>query len=368
MILEELGWDGFFLQSFEQMQTEGYTPARIAQEHKNMYFVFCREGKLKAKVSGKLRYRTQGFGDFPAVGDWVAITARPEEGKATIHALLPRKTKFSRKAVLSGGTPETGGKTEEQILAANIDTVFLVSGLDGDYNLRRIERYVTIAWDSGATPAVLLNKTDLCDDVGSMIRETQATVLGVSVLGICAIKKEGIDLLWEYLAPGKTVAFLGSSGVGKSTLINTLLGYEKQTTTSVRDFDNKGVHTTTYREMILLPNGGVVIDTPGLREIQMWSDTEGITKTFKDIEDLAVQCRFNDCLHGDDPGCAIKEAIENGDLEAKRLEGYLKIQRELQHLSLRKDRKAQREARRARTKKIYRIQKGREELKRKGLL
>lgn len=368
MKLEDLGWDSFFQQHFEESQSDGCIPARIAEEHKNGYYVFSTEGKLTAKVSGRLRYLTQDFGNFPAVGDWVAIEAHPEEEKATIHALLPRKSKFSRKAVLSGGTPKTGGKTEEQVLASNIDTVFLVSGLDGDFNLRRIERYVTIAWDSGATPVILLNKTDLCDDVDTKVRDVEASLIGVPILPISATKKEGFGLLRKYLGLGKTVAFLGSSGVGKSTIINTLLGYERQKTVAVREYDNKGVHTTTHREMILLPDGGLVIDTPGMREIQMWTDTEGITRTFKDIEELAEQCRFNDCLHGDEPGCAIQKAIDNGDLDAKRLQSYLKLQRELQHLSLRKDRKARHQASRIRAKKINHILKGREELRKKGLL
>jgi len=352
MRLEALGWTGFFQQHFNELKKQELVPARIAREHKNIYLIYTEDGQFTGKVSGSFRYNAQDYGDFPSVGDWVAVKTRPEEGKATIHALLPRKNKFSRTAVLAG-------KTEEQILAANIDTVFLVSGLDGDFNLRRIERYVTIAWDSGAIPVIVLNKTDLCDDVGSMIEKVEATIFGVSVLATSAAEKVGLDSFAEYLSHGKTVAFLGSSGVGKSTIINGLLGYEHQKTGSVREYDNKGMHITTYRELILLPKGGLIIDTPGMREIQMWTDDEGMTSTFGDIEELTEHCRFSNCLHRSEPGCAVREAIECGDLDAKRFNSYLRLQKELQNMALRQDQKAHRQAGRVWQKKISQFQKER---------
>jgi len=368
MQLKELGWNNFFQQHFNQLDDQDLIPARIAQEHKNQYLIYTGEGELQARVSGKLRYETDGYGGFPAVGDWVAVQVRLDEGRATIHALLPRKSKFSRKAVLSGGMPDTGGKTEEQVLAANVDTVFLVSGLDGDYNPRRIERYLTIAWDSGAAPVIVLNKADLCEDVDSIVEEIEADIIGVPVLAISAASRQGLDRLREHLAEGSTVAFLGSSGVGKSTIINGLLGYERQKTRAVRERDDRGVHTTTYRELILLPGQGLVIDTPGLREMQVWSDDGGLARTFGDIEALAAQCRFKDCLHGSEPGCAVREAIESGELDERRFLNYLKLQREARQLSIRQDKKARRQANKEWGKKINQIQKGRKELKKKGLI
>lgn len=361
MDLETLGWNSFFQQHFEPFQSQNLIPARIAREHKNIYVIYTEGGQLTAKVSGKFRFEAQDYSDFPSVGDWVVVKARPEEESATIHGLLPRQSIFSRRAVL-------GGKTEEQILAANIDTVFLVSGLDGDFNLRRIERYVTIAWDSGATPVIVLNKSDLCDDVGSIMAEVEAAIFGVSTLAVSAEKKEGLGRLWEYLTPGKTVALLGSSGVGKSTIINSMLGSEQMKTGAVRAFDNKGVHTTTYREMILFPNGGIVIDTPGMREIEVWSDQEGLTRTFGDIEVLAGQCRFNDCRHQNEPGCAIQEAVAGGDLDIKRYRSYIRLQKGLQHLALRQNQKAQRREEKAWHKKISQFQKEREKLREKGIV
>jgi len=261
MSLEDLGYDSFFEQHFRQLESRVLTPARAAREHQNSYLLFADSGEFPARVSGKFRYEASGHGDFPSVGDWVAADIRSQEGNATIHRLLPRRSKFSRMAVL-------GGRTEEQVLAANIDTAFLVTGLDGGFNLRRIERYVTIAWDSGATPAIVLNKSDLCDAIDAEIERVETTIFGVSVCGVSAVSNEGLDALAEHLSSGQTVVFLGSSGVGKSTIINCLLGQERLKTGAVREYDNKGIHTTTHREMIRPPTGAIVIDTPGIRMIQ----------------------------------------------------------------------------------------------------
>ncbi len=368
MKIEEMGWNDYFQQHFKEIQNKKLVPGRIAQEQKGIYTVLYAEGSLTARISGKFRYETIDYENFPAVGDWVTIECLPGNKEALIHKLLPRKTKFSRKAVLSGGMPETGGRTEAQVLAANIDTVFLVNGLDGDFNIRRIERYMTIVWDSGANPVVILNKCDLCDDVDSVIQEVEAAFIGVPVIAVSAIMRLGFEGLHKYLAPGKTVVFLGSSGVGKSTIVNGLLGYDRQKTSDVREFKDRGKHTTTSREMIQLPCGSLVIDTPGIREIQMWTDEEGISRTFRDIEELAGKCRFGNCRHGDEPGCAVQRAIKSGDLDSRRFQSYLKLQKEAAHLALRQDKKAQRRAERDWFKKIRHDTRLRARLRNKGLL
>jgi ribosome biogenesis GTPase len=364
----EIGWNQFFNQHFEQFRNQGFAPARIAREYKHIYMIYSERGELTAQVSGKFRHDATSRSDFPTVGDWVAVKARSEQGKAIIHALLPRKSSFSRKAVLSGGMPDTGGKTEEQILAANVDTVFLVSGLDGNFNLRRIERYVAIAWDSGASPVIVLNKIDVCSDVEERIAEVESVAFGVPIHPVSATEKVGLDAFHQYLSNGKTVAFLGSSGVGKSTIINSLLGAERLKVGAVRESDSRGRHITTYREMILFPNGGIVIDTPGMREIQMWADEEGLKKTFGDIEELATRCHFKDCKHGSEPGCAVKQALEEGTLDAKRFQSYLKLKKELQFLALRQDKKEARREERAMDKRHRQYHKELKEMKKKGLL
>ncbi|MFZ5981907.1 MAG: ribosome small subunit-dependent GTPase A [Candidatus Zixiibacteriota bacterium] len=368
MKIEDLGWDIFFRSNFEKIRQEGLVPARVSLEHKNIYQVMSEAGEYLAEVSGRYRHETESRADFPAVGDWVAITPRPNEGRATIHRLLPRKSGFSRKAVLSGGMPDTGGRTDEQVLAANIDTVFLVSGLDGDYNLRRMERYITVAWDSGAVPIIVLNKSDLCENLDEVVEEVEGVAIGVPVLALSAAVNTGMEQLAGHLTPGKTAAFLGSSGVGKSTIINRLLGEEKMKTSAVSEYDQRGRHTTTHRELILLPGGGIVIDTPGMRELQLWTDDEGLSRTFPDVEALVEKCRFRDCTHGSEPGCAVKKALADGTLDAGRYQNYLKLQKELKHLYLRKDVKVQRETYRKFDRMVRRVLKERDELKKKGLI
>ncbi|RHW42340.1 ribosome small subunit-dependent GTPase A [Neobacillus notoginsengisoli] len=306
---------------------------RVALEHKHLYRVWTEEGELLCEVSGKLAFSAGGREDFPAVGDWVILSSRIEEGKGTIHGILPRFSKFSRKAA--------GQTAEEQIVAANIDTVFLVNSLNDDLNLRRIERYLLLAWESGANPVVILSKADLCEDVGAKVAEVEAVAIGVPIIPVSAEMNEGLDRLAPFLKPGKTVALLGSSGVGKSTLTNSLLGEKRQAVKEIREDDDKGRHTTTHRELILLPNGAVLIDTPGMRELQLWDSQDGLSGAFGDIEELAELCKFRDCRHTDEPGCAVQAAILRGDLPEDRLASYNKLQRELAYIERKADKRAQ---------------------------
>ena len=329
MNLIDLGWNLFFEKQFEEYRQSGLSAARITQEHKNIYYALDEHGELTAEVSGKYRYQSEGR--FPTVGDWVALS-RHEENRAIIHALLPRQSAFVRNAA--------GKETQEQVVAANIDTVFIVTGLDDNYNLRRIERYLTLAWESGAVPVLLLNKCDLCPELEARIAEVSALAIGTSVHAVSAKDGQGLDALGAYLSQGKTAAFLGSSGVGKSSIINRLLGEERLATNEVSDAASRGRHTTTHRELLLLPNGGIVIDTPGMRELQVWGDDQGLHQVFDDIEELAAECRFRDCGHQSEPGCAVRAAIDNGTLDTGRFQSYLKLKKELVYLAAKQAMKA----------------------------
>ncbi len=331
MTLEDLGWTDFFAAAFAPYAEEGLVPARVIAQ-RGLNRVSTGEAEHFADLSGRLRHELQGPGGVvghPAVGDWVALRPPAGAGHAQVHAVLPRKSRFSRKIA--------GHRTEEQVVAANVDTLFLVSGLDGDFNPRRIERYLTAAWDSGAQPVVILNKVDRCPDVDRCLLEAQAVAAGVPVHRVSAKMGEGVDALRAYLRRGETVSLLGSSGVGKSTLINRLLGREAQRTSGVREHDDRGRHTTTHRELLVLPEGGLLIDTPGMREVQLWEGDQGIESVFADIEELAEGCRFSDCRHEGEPGCAVQEALENGALAPERLESYRKLQKELHAIQVRQD-------------------------------
>jgi ribosome biogenesis GTPase / thiamine phosphate phosphatase len=329
--LTELGWDDFFADSLQALCLTDCVPARVSTESRESYQVLSQHGELTAKISGKMRYQTDSD---PAVGDWVAIKPPVDENTCIIHAILNRKSKFSRKVA--------GERTEEQIVSTNVDVVFIVSGLDGgrNLNLRRIERYLTLAWNSGASPVILLNKADLCSDLGSYIQEVESISMGIPVHAVSAHERTGMDCLLGYLGKGRTAAFLGSSGVGKSALINALLGIEKQATGEVKPDDRTGRHTTTRRELMLLPYGGVVIDTPGMRELQMWAGEDDLQDAFSDVTALAAECRFHDCTHNTEPGCAVKAAVAGGILNSARWESYQKLQKELRYLADRAERGA----------------------------
>ena len=329
--LQDLGWTDSHTTDFEPYAAEGLVPARVAAQHRGQYDLFSELGELRGVAAGRLSHEASGIGDLPAVGDWVAMAARPEEGTAVINAVLPRRTKFSRKVASQA--------SQEQVLAANVDTVFLLMSLNEDFNLRRLERYVTMAWESGAQPVIVLTKTDLYPDWLSRVLEVEAIAFGLPVHAISSVTGEGLDLVRSHLAPGQTIVLLGSSGVGKSTLVNTLAGEELLATQEIREDDGEGRHTTTHRQLVLLPGGGMVLDTPGLRELQLWESSEGISETFGDVEEIELRCRFSDCGHGTEPGCAIRAALEDGTLESGRWESYLKLQRELAHLERRVDKR-----------------------------
>ncbi|WP_163100621.1 ribosome small subunit-dependent GTPase A [Peribacillus alkalitolerans] len=343
MNLEQLGWNNHLEEEFAPFNGSGYSVGRVALEHKHMYRILTEQGELLGEVSGKFRHESFEKSQFPAVGDWVVISARPDEKKATIHKVLPRFSKFSRNSA--------GLVTEEQLVAANINTVFLVTGLNNDFNIRRIERYLVTAWDSGANPVVILSKCDLCDDIPAKIAEVESVAFGVPIYAISATNGIGMDQLDKYLSEGQTVALLGSSGAGKSTLCNTLLGQIKQQVKEVREGDDKGKHTTTHRELMLIPGGGILIDTPGMRELQLWEVDGGMSHGFSDIEDLAQQCLFNDCQHKNEPSCQVKLAIEEGVLDQKRYDNYVKFQKELAFLERKNNKRTQLEEK-AKWKKI----------------
>ncbi len=346
--LEPLGWNDFFAGHFAAFAPEGYEAGRVAIQHKSAYVLLTAHGELRGEITGKMLYFADSPQDLPAVGDWVVIRSRLEERAATIHELLPRKSKFVRKAA--------GDKVEEQVVAANIDNVFLVTGLDGDYNLKRLERYLVLAWESGAHPLVILNKIDLCSDLPALLQEVESVARNVPILTMSALGNEGVEAMRPYLAPGTTGALLGSSGVGKSTIINQLLGEDRQKVKEVRATDSRGRHTTTYRELISLPFGGLLMDTPGMRELQLWGSGEGFDDTFEDILALAEQCRFRDCKHLAEPGCAVRTALKNGALETRRYENYLKLQKELAYQHRKGDLMAELKEK-ERWKKLHAVQK-----------
>ncbi|WP_226659607.1 ribosome small subunit-dependent GTPase A [Pseudalkalibacillus hwajinpoensis] len=326
-----LGWNSYFEETYQKINKEEFLPARVRMEHRGGYELLTGEETYTAELSGKFRFEAEQRDSLPAVGDWVLISPGTDQ-KAMIHYLLPRKSKFSRKIA--------GTTTEEQIIVANVDTVFLVNALNQDFNPSRIERYLVMAWESGANPVIVLSKADLCEDIEEKVSALSNLAVGVPVHAVSSATEEGLERLTSYLTEGTTTALLGSSGAGKSTLINKLYGKEIQVVQDIREDDGKGKHTTTSRELITLPSGGVLIDTPGMRELQLW-ETDHLSQSFPDIEAFAQQCRFRDCQHDGEPKCAVRNAIEEGILEERRFENYKKFHRELAFLERQTNKKAQ---------------------------
>jgi len=341
--LVSLGWSDFFAEGFVPFGAQGCFPARVAIQQRGHYLLYAEDGEWRAEVAGKIHYTARGMEDFPVVGDWVAVRKSGSPGNGVITGILRRKTEFARKAA--------GFRTNKQVLSANIDRVFLVASCDEEFNTKRLERYLVLARTSGAEPIIVLNKADLAGQPADFLEEARGIAGESTVLLASAKQSHGLEDFRRCLNEGITGALLGSSGVGKSTIINTLLGVEKLRTGDVRDYDGKGRHTTTRRELVLIPSGGLLIDTPGLRELQLWEADAGVQATFDDIEDIALGCRFTDCRHETEPGCAVRKALDEELLDQGRMESYRKMQRELAHAT----RKASRPASLAEKKRIKKI-------------
>ncbi len=333
--LESLGWDAAWASELEGLEQPDLIPGRVAAQHRGAYAVWTETGDVRAEVAGALYYERAVGGILPAVGDWVGLRGRTEAGRARIHAVLGRRSAITRK------TPDRN--SVDQVLAANVDLIFLLSGLDDDFSLRRLERYLTTAWESGAEPVVVLTKTDLCADASEVVLAAEGVAIGVPLLPVSNVTGEGLDAVEPYLRPGRTAVLLGSSGVGKSTLLNRLAGEELMRTAEVAA-DGTGRHTTTHRELLRLPSGGLVIDTPGLRELQLFEGD--VSAAFSDVEALAAECRFRDCAHEREPGCAVLAAVDNGVLELDRLRSWRKLQRELASIAARTDKRLHAERKR----------------------
>ncbi|MBU2515850.1 ribosome small subunit-dependent GTPase A [bacterium] len=330
MNLTDLGWNSFFKDQFQDGQPGNQSVGRIINVQKNSFWICGTDGEYAAKVSGSFSHKAKGRSDFPVVGDWVIYKWQPGDEYAIIQTLLNRQNAVSRAA---SGTAnlKNGPVLDEQVMAANIDTVFIVSGLDRDFNLRRIERYLTLVYNSQAMPVIILNKSDLCPNPEEKRVQVESIALGVPVHLISAHEPGGVDSIKNYLLPGYTATLLGSSGVGKSTIINALIGAERQKVRTISKHVGKGTHTTTSRELIYLPDGGMIVDNPGVREIQLFDSEEGFGAAFDDVERLALNCRFSNCSHTFEPGCAVQEAIEDGHIDSGRLQNYQKLKKELHY-------------------------------------
>jgi ribosome biogenesis GTPase / thiamine phosphate phosphatase len=338
LTLEALGWTPRMADAFEPFRGDGIEPARVSLEHTHIYRVITASGERLARVAGRLRHAAEGRADFPAVGDWVVLEPPATGGDSRIRAILPRRSHFARRAA--------GNPTEKQVVAANIDVVFLVSGLDHDFNPRRIERYLVTAWDSGASPVIVLNKADLVDDPAAWIRDVESLAKGVPVLAVSAKRPESLAALRAHVGAGRTAALLGSSGVGKSSIANALIGEAVLRTREVRESDSRGRHTTAGRQLVVLPGGGILIDTPGMRELQLWDTGDSVAGAFADIETIGEGCRFRDCRHAGEPGCAVVAAVAAGTLPDVRLESFRKLQAEQAYQATQQDERARLEVKR----------------------
>ena len=347
--LAPLGWDGPFEACFGDHAGPGIEPGRVMATHRETSIVRVASGDLAAHVSGRFRREALGPGDYPAVGDWVAIEARLAEHSGTVHAVLPRRSAISRTA---GDSNRRGGgrAADEQVLAANVDVALLVEAIDRRVHLTRLERYLALAWGAGVTPVIVLNKIDASPDPGAAEAAVAAIAIGVDVRPVSAMTGAGLASLAPHLVAGRTAVVLGPSGVGKSTLMNALLGEERAATSAVRTSDGRGRHTTTHRELVPLPGGALLVDTPGIRSLELLGD-EGVAATYGDIETLADGCRFGDCSHESEPGCAVRAALAEGRIDRRRWAGYEKLRREAAHLARQTDRSL-REAERRRWKAI----------------
>ena len=329
MSILDWGWNNYFEAVWKETQRGACVPARVIAQGRGIWRIAGDFGECPAEATGKLRLTAEEGADWPAVGDWVGAEPRNGGSAAQIHEVLARRSRFVRKMA--------GRKVVQQVIAANVDTALLVSALDADFNPRRVERYLTQCWESGAKPVMVLNKTDVCEVVQELREEMERVAMGVAVCAVSAKTGQGFGELEKYLARGQTIVLLGSSGVGKSTIVNRLMGRAIQEVQEIRESDSRGRHTTTAREIFALPHGALLMDTPGLRELQVWDADEGISQTFADIESLAERCRFGNCRHQGEPGCAVQGAIEEGALDTARLENWRKLQRELAFLKRKVD-------------------------------
>ena len=327
--LKELGWNSTFNKFLKEKNLQDIFPGRICSQNGKHYKVITKDGEQSAILSNSYFRSINNKSDIPAVGDWVGLKVNEEINISHILFLLPRKNKLSRKVA--------GKKSEEQIIASNIDIVFIFTSVDQDFNIRRLERYLSMIYEINANPIIILNKIDKCKNLEKFINETKEVFQNVTIISISAKTGENIEKVKKYIKFGKTIVLIGSSGVGKSTLINRLFGYSRQAVGEIRSSDGKGRHITSSRELIILPEGGIIIDNPGIRELQLWSSGEGISKTFQDIEELSRLCKFRDCAHEMEPGCAVKKAIDDGNLSIKRLNSYKKLIREYNYSQLRRN-------------------------------
>lgn len=338
--LTPFGWSSALRLTFQPFADQGFSPARVIVQQRGHYRVVTEAGEAEAKISGRLAHEATA-GGYPVTGDWVVIEADPKGGLAIIQAVLPRASVFTRRAAGPSGAV--------QVVAANVDTAFVAASLNADLNPRRLERYLAMAHESGAQPVIVLTKADICQGIAALVAEVQLIAAGVPVIAISARSGQGLDALADQMAPGKTAVLLGSSGVGKSTLVNALAGVEKMATREIRQDDARGRHTTTHRELVLLPSGALILDTPGMRELGLWDAEAGLEAAFADftaeIEALAVGCKFSDCRHQAEPGCAVRRALEEGRLDQERWDSYGKLQREMGHEARKEDPRLRSQAR-----------------------